>query len=169
MKIIKMLKFADLFTILNLVCAFVSIIFSIKNDFFLASIFLLLCVLFDFLDGKIARFMKSENKFGKELDSLSDIVAFGITPVIFGFCIGLDNILLISSLIFFLICSQLRLARFNILNIKGYIGMPVTLNGIIFPLLYFTLFNTIYFINILFFIYFILGILMISDIKFKKI
>jgi CDP-diacylglycerol---serine O-phosphatidyltransferase len=177
MKIFKMLKIADYFTISNIICGFISIIFSINGNFLYACIFMLLSVLFDFFDGKIARYFKQTNDLGKELDSLSDIVSFGLTPAIFGYCImlygsffyNLNYYLYIIALVFFISCALLRLARFNILKIKGYIGMPVTINGIIFPLFYFIFNTTIYFNIILIFTFFITALLMISEIKFKKI
>ena len=101
----------------------------------------------------------------KELDSLADTISFGVAPAIFGFTL-IQTPLAIVSFTIFLFCGVLRLARYNIMDMKdSYAGMPITLNGIIIPLIFIT--------NVPFdyypYIYILLGILMISSLKFKKI
>ncbi len=84
-RIIKLLKFADVFTLVNVGLGIASITFSINNNFEYASFVLLTAVVFDYLDGKIAKLMHQQSVFGKELDSLADTVSFGVAPAIFGF------------------------------------------------------------------------------------
>ena len=93
-----------------------SIKFSIDGNYSLAVIFILLAAILDTLDGRIARLIKGTSEFGKELDSLTDFVSFGIAPVFILYFWELNNygklgwaITLIYS-----VCCVLRLARFNL-------------------------------------------------------
>lgn len=154
----------NLLTFFNIICGLTSIYFSIEKNFKLAALFLFFCVLFDFFDGKIARYLNQESEIGKNLDSLADLTSFGIAPVIF---VSLLNDLLIIYLLSILfVCSgAYRLARFNITKKKLFEGMPITLNGIIFPTLFFI--NSNYYVYIIVLI--ITSFLMISKIKVKRL
>lgn len=167
----KYLKVADFFTMANLAFGMLSIFHSILGEFTYAVIFLLLAVLFDYLDGKIARLMKQGfTDFGKQLDSLSDLISFGVGPAVFAYCLGLQSPVAIIILIFFVVCGLLRLARFNVTKMKHFEGVPITTSGYIVPLIYFL---NVYFLNVswnyLLPYYFIVGLLMISSIRIKKI
>ena len=76
---------------------------------------IVLAILFDTLDGRIARLLRSTSKFGAQLDSLSDAVVFGMVPAISLYLWGLQpgNKIAWAATLFFCICSVLRLARFN--------------------------------------------------------
>ncbi len=164
-KILRLLKFADVFTLTNVIFGIISILFSIKGWYNTASFMLILAVVSDYLDGKIAKTMKQENEFGKELDSLADTVSFGVAPAIFGFSLTQKPLAIISFTVF-LFCGILRLARYNIMGLReGFHGMPITLNGIIVPLIYF-LDVPIRFYP---YVYLILGILMVSSLRIKKL
>ncbi len=106
----------SLFTILNALCGFLSVIESSKNQFTYAALFIIYAGMFDLFDGIIARFLKSTSKFGVELDSLADVISFGLAPSFLlynSFFIEYNQIgILFSSLT--LIFSALRLARFNV-------------------------------------------------------
>ena len=162
----KIIKLADFFTIANLIFGLLTIFYAIDQQFTTAAIFLLIAVLFDFIDGKIARATKTSD-FGKQLDSLADLVSFGVAPAIFG--LGLQQWYSILILLFFVIAGMLRLARFNVTKIKGFEGVPITWNGLLFPLLFFIYFYYQFQINYFLIIYAIMGILMISKIKIKKL
>ncbi len=170
MKLLRQLKLADFFTLGNFVAGMLSILFSLKGQLETAAIFMIAAFFLDFLDGRIARFMNSENKFGKELDSLGDLVSFGVAPAVFGFATGLTETWHMAILIGFAACGMLRLARFNVLKIKGFIGVPITVNGIVFPVIYFLLgaFD-IGFNDYVVMVYLLMAVLMISDIRVKKI
>ena len=168
-KITKLIKTADFFTLGNALFGLIAIIALLKNEFAISAVCMLLSVVFDYLDGKVARIMKNESEFGKELDSLSDVISFGVAPAIFGFSIMQLNLELsfgFVAIVFFMFCGMLRLARFNIMKIKGFFaGMPITTNGIIIPAVYFlNLRNDLYP-----FLFLILGILMISNFRLKKV
>jgi len=165
----KLIKIPDLITLLNLLCGLGCIYYSYLTKFTAAAIFLLICVVFDYLDGKVARLTKRKGGFGKQLDSLSDIISFGIAPAVFGYILlntATNKIFLFVVLVLFIFAGVLRLARFNIIKIKGhYKGLPITSSGIIVPILYFINFPLNYFV----YVYLILAVLMVSPIKFKKI
>ncbi len=106
----------NLFTILNMFCGFLSVINSAEGNFYYASVLIILAGLFDALDGLAARITKSASEFGVELDSLSDLISFGIAPAFLIYKIKLYVFLEIGVLIsaFYLIMAALRLARFNV-------------------------------------------------------
>ncbi|MBI3035006.1 CDP-diacylglycerol--serine O-phosphatidyltransferase [Candidatus Woesearchaeota archaeon] len=173
-RIYKLLKFADIFTLLNVALGLASIVLSINNNFGYAAFALIIAAAFDYFDGKIAKSMQQQNTFGKELDSLADTVSFGVAPAIFGFSMmqfasKINQLQITFGMIaftIFLFCGILRLARYNIMDLKGaFQGMPITLNGIIIPLAYFLG------IPIKFFpyIYLALGVLMVSSIRVRKL
>ena len=164
-KILRLIKFADVFTLTNVVFGIISILFAIKGWYNTASIMLVLAVVSDYFDGKIAKLMAQQNEFGRELDSLADTVSFGVAPAIFGFSL-IQSPLAIISFTVFLFCGILRLARYNIMDLKGaFQGIPITWNGIVIPLIYF-LDTPIRFYP---YIYLILGILMVSSIRIRRI
>lgn len=164
-KMLRLIKFADVFTLTNVIFGIISILFAIKGWYSTASLMLVLAVVSDYFDGKIAKIMGQQNEFGKELDSLADTVSFGVAPAIFGFAL-IQTPLAIISFTVFLFCGILRLARYNIMNLKGaFQGMPITLNGVIIPLAYFLDIP----IKFYPYIYLILGILMVSSLRIKKL
>lgn len=106
----------NLFTIMNMFCGFLSVINSSDGNFYYASVLIILAGLFDALDGLAARITKSASEFGVELDSLSDLISFGIAPAFLIYKIQLLVLLEIGVLIsaFYLVTAALRLARFNV-------------------------------------------------------
>ena len=169
MKLFKMLKFADYITLSNLGSGFLSILFSFKGEFLFAVGFLLLAVVFDALDGVVARKRNEVNHFGKELDSLSDLVSFGVAPAVFGFALGLNSFLAMVVLVFFVLAGGLRLCRFNVTSVEGFEGVPITFNGLIFPLLYFVSLFLAFPLTVYLVCYMVMALLMVSSFKVKKL
>jgi len=126
----------SLFTVLNLFCGFMSIINADALNFEQASLFILYAGLFDMFDGVVARFTGTSSKFGVELDSLADLVSFGVAPsfILYKiYFISLDGLgIALSALI--MIFGALRLARFNAQLIgfdKSYFsGVPVPIPAV---------------------------------------
>jgi CDP-diacylglycerol--serine O-phosphatidyltransferase len=118
-------------TLLGLFAGFYSIIAGIQGRFESATISLFVAMLMDFLDGRVARLTHTQSLFGAELDSLADIVSFGMTPALLVYTWSLCHLGKIGWLISFLFtaASALRLARFNSrskLMEKNYFeGLPV--------------------------------------------
>ncbi len=134
----------SLFTVANLLCGYYASIAALvggKEDFDHAAKALGIAILFDSLDGKVARMTGTNTEFGVQFDSLADVVSFGIAPAILAYAWGfryafagigeyhqLGEFAWICCLAF-LICSAWRLARFNVKGMepggnKNFVGMP---------------------------------------------
>ena len=102
-------------TILSLCCGLTSIKFSLSQDWKISIYLIIFAAIFDFFDGWFARKLKGGSNFGAELDSLSDVISFGIAPSILIFLWSTSSLgsLGWGSSLFFVICSALRLARFT--------------------------------------------------------
>ena len=85
-----------------------------NTDLYLALGFIPLGLFFDFFDGKVARWRKKASLMGQELDSLADLVSFGVSPAAAAFSLGMRTPLDHVLLAFFVLCGLLRLARFNV-------------------------------------------------------
>lgn len=116
-------------TALNLSCGVLSIIKAIEQEFLMSGVFVLLAMVADAFDGRAARYFGVSGEFGKELDSLSDVVSFGVAPAILMYQMHLKGlgIPFLIIVIIFAVCAELRLARFNVdvQNVEGYfMGLP---------------------------------------------
>ena len=126
---------ANFLTSLSLVCGFASIIFSLENHFTFASWAIILSVFFDGLDGQIARRNPLPSEFGKELDSLVDVISFGIAPSVLGYIYIYHHFYLLATLALFiyLFSSVMRLAKYNITQkdelVNYFYGLPTTVSG----------------------------------------
>lgn len=126
---------ANLLTVLSLVFGFVSIIFSLESQFTFACWSIILSVVFDGLDGQIARRNPVPSGFGKELDSLVDVISFGIAPSILGYIFVYRDFYFFATLALFiyLFCSVFRLAKYNITPkeklVTYFYGLPTTVGG----------------------------------------
>jgi len=124
-----------MFTVGNLLMGVLAIILAIQNSWQYAAIMVIIGMLFDGLDGRVARMLNTQSEFGKELDSLSDVITFGVAPAIIMYVssfkyTGVEGWLVTAI---FPICGALRLARFNVHpGEPGYfIGLPIPAAGCI--------------------------------------
>ena len=110
----------NILTLIGVCLGISSIKFSLDQNYSLAVIFLLFAALLDTLDGRIARMIKGTTEFGKELDSLTDFVSFGIAPafVIFFWDLNKYGKIGWAITLIFSVCCVLRLARFNLTKIN---------------------------------------------------
>jgi CDP-diacylglycerol---serine O-phosphatidyltransferase len=126
----------SLFTVLNMFSGFMSVIHASRGEMIPASWFIVLAAGFDALDGVMARITKSSSQFGVEIDSLSDVVSFGVAPAFLVYKFTLYQLdgagVFISSLL--MIFAGLRLARFNVqlvgFNKDHFVGLPVPASAI---------------------------------------
>ena len=132
-------------TTMNLFSGLISLIMTMQGNYVAASVFIFIAAVFDFLDGNAARLLKAHSELGKQLDSLSDMVSFGVAPGIMIFrmisanCAGSCNIMEQMHITPYFamlipICSALRLAKFNI-DLRqevNFIGMPTPANALFF-------------------------------------
>jgi CDP-diacylglycerol--serine O-phosphatidyltransferase len=164
-QLIRPILLVDGITLSNAMFGLLSIFASIKGYFSQACIFLIIAMVMDFLDGKVARRLGRATALGMELDSLADIVSFGVAPAVLGFMQSTNPIIIIPMVIF-LSCGIIRLAKFNVQLVKGhYFGMPITANGLLFPIIYFAGVPIFYWP----FIYLASAVLMVSPFKLKKV
>ncbi|MBA3943230.1 MAG: CDP-diacylglycerol--serine O-phosphatidyltransferase [Herpetosiphonaceae bacterium] len=137
--------FPNLLTTANLFCGFLAIIFIIRGLdpgdngrgwYTWAAFTICLSALFDALDGRAARALHVASPFGKELDSLADVVSFGVAPAVLIYeHIFRDHQLPIASILMvalFVCCGAARLARYNVVGASGrfFTGMPIPAAGL---------------------------------------
>ena len=147
-------------------------------------LFFCLCGFCDMFDGAIARTRKrteDEKRFGIQIDSLSDLVSFGVFPAVIGYSIGLDSLWHMPLLAGYMLAALIRLAYFNVMEEnrqktesgkrKEYDGLPVTTSSLFFPFVYLITMRVAP--NSIALVYGItmamLGIFFIAPIKVKKL
>ena len=171
------LAIPDVISILNLVFGFLAILMVIGNHLTYASLCILVAVVFDSVDGWVSRKLNRDDKFGfgKNIDSLADVVSFGVAPSVLLYYMGLNMsdwaaYLLGIVAVLTLVCGMLRLTRYNVIadkiNYHGFIGFPIPGTAIILATYYLSgLFNVgVAAILMLFAAY-----LMISTIRYPKV
>lgn len=138
---IREFQLADWFTLANAVCgagALFSIMgylegHDIKHVFFACGL-VLAALIFDVLDGRIARWRKKTSLLGRELDSLADVISFGVAPAVIGYGCGMAGLYDRVILVFFIACGVSRLARYNVTaealseggdKVKYFEGTPI--------------------------------------------
>ena len=108
----------NLFTFISLTLGLTAIKFAIENKWEISVSLVIFASFLDNIDGKLARLLKSNSNFGAELDSLSDFISFGVAPAVIVYL--WSKSLLVENtwamVIFYVICSSSRLAKFNILS-----------------------------------------------------
>ncbi|MBP2002605.1 CDP-diacylglycerol--serine O-phosphatidyltransferase [Paenibacillus shirakamiensis] len=124
----------NLFTLGNLFLGMIAIMLAFNGKYSLAAIMVIVAMLLDGLDGRVARALNCQSDFGKELDSLSDIISFGIAPAMLMYTISFQDMPTALAWIvtgIFPMCGAVRLARFNVKpGIPGYfIGLPIPAAG----------------------------------------
>ncbi len=170
------------FTLMNLFSGFLSIVQAFEGRFDYACWLIVLAAFFDVLDGMMARLTNTSSLFGIELDSLSDVVSFGVAPSVLVYVFGLREFgalgLLCSALP--AICGAVRLARFNV-GFEGekkdyFVGLPIPGMAVVIVALILNFNNAEWFsryspsnLSVLVPIVILLSFLMISTIKFDAI
>ena len=122
------------FTAANLVFGMGSLLATFHGEFQWAAVLIFIAAVSDALDGRVARMLNVSSDFGKELDSLCDLVSFGVAPGFLAYSFLLKDFqwLGVAAAIFFPICGAFRLARFNVNTgvVKGFfMGMPIPAAG----------------------------------------
>ena len=142
-------NYTVILTYMSLFSAIFGITFAFEGHTFWAVFCLLLSGFCDMFDGKVAKTMKrtdDEKKFGIQIDSLSDVIAFGVLPAAIGYSLGLTEWWGKIIMATFVLAALIRLAYFNVMEEKRqaktsetrkeYLGLPVTTDALIFPLVY---------------------------------
>lgn len=165
----------NLCTLFNLGLGMMAILLALNDNYSLAAIMVIVAMLMDGLDGRMARALDAQSEFGKELDSLSDLVSFGVAPIIIMYDIAFKDInpvLAIIAALIFPMCGAMRLARFNVkAGVPGYFtGLPIPAAGGVLATL--SLFHNGVTTPYMVISTFILSYLMVSQVRypnFKKI
>ena len=168
----------NLFTFFSLALGLTALKFAIENKWQISVSLVVFASFLDNIDGKIARLLKSNSNFGIELDSLSDLISFGVTPAIIVYLWSKSLMIegVWAMVIFYAICSSSRLAKFNVtshenksaINIKYFSGIstPAAAGLTLLPMMLNFRFNVEVFLNEYFIKFYLLipSILMISNI-----
>jgi len=124
----------SLFTVGNIFCGYYAIMSTMNGHYDAAAQAIGIAIILDMLDGRIARLANATSGFGLQLDSLADLVSFGIAPSILAFVWGFQPVnprLGWIAGFTFVICGAMRLARFNVQagNLRHFVGMPIPAAG----------------------------------------
>lgn len=123
----------SLLTIGNLVLGFIAMVLTYDHYFSTAALMVLIGMVVDAFDGRIARWLRAESSFGRELDSLADICTFGIAPSFLMYVSVLQGTGFIGALaaILFPVFGAIRLARYNVQTSSSryFVGLPITASG----------------------------------------
>ncbi len=119
--LIRDFHLADWFTLGNAACGSAAVLASMSalesgspRPLLLAALLIPLALLFDVLDGRIARWRHQQSPLGRELDSLADVISFGVAPAAFAFAAGMRGGWDVLVLVYFVCCGVSRLARYNV-------------------------------------------------------
>lgn len=168
--ILKLIKPADVITLVNALLGFASIIMTIRGQTESALVLILIAVIADGADGAVARY-SGTGVLGANLDSLSDVISFGVAPAALAlvFLASLGFLAWIFSGLF-LVCGILRLARFNAAGKKdGFEGIPITAGGLIVALFLLVKEFVPYFDYTFAALLVVLSLLMVSTISYPKL
>lgn len=161
---------ANFLTLINLFLGGFSIIVCINGNFNLSLLLIFIAALTDRFDGMVARKLNVESELGKQLDSMSDIISFGVAPALLlyqGILIEFGAPGAFFS-IFYISCGAFRLARFNISENNGYFtGLPITAAGCLATLSFLVI--PVLPPQTFLFIIIILSFAMVSSFKLKKV
>ncbi|MBT4556838.1 MAG: CDP-diacylglycerol--serine O-phosphatidyltransferase [Nitrospina sp.] len=170
----------SLFTTGNVFCGFYSMVAVLNEKYYLAAWAIVIGMIFDGLDGRIARLTKTTSAFGEQYDSLADIISFGMAPafLVYSWVLNPFGRLGWMAAFLFLLCAALRLARFNVtkpeVRSQHFIGLPSPAAAVVIAsivIAFEDLFATRMNPFIMVMVVYILAFLMVSNIKypaFKK-
>lgn len=138
---IREFNLSDWFTLANAICgtaaifAVISYVASVmRSHLYIAAILVFAALICDVFDGRVARWRKKSSAMGRELDSLADIISFGVAPATIGYACGMNGLYDRIVLAFFVACGVSRLARYNVTadalaaggdKVKYFEGTPI--------------------------------------------
>lgn len=163
-------QLANGITLLNLSFGIIAILIILKGYTHMSLLFIFLAALFDRFDGMVARKYNAESDFGKELDSLCDLVSFGVAPALLIYQTILFEMPRMGMMltILYILCGAIRLARYNVKEFDGvFYGIPITVAGVAMTLSSLL----VPYLPILFFAFLtaLLTVLMVSNIRIAKV
>ncbi|WP_125152360.1 CDP-diacylglycerol--serine O-phosphatidyltransferase [Clostridium rectalis] len=163
----------NIFTFGNLACGVMSLLMTFEENYMLASIFIICAALADRYDGRVARFLNVSSEIGKELDSLADLVSFGVAPSILiynMYSLSEKGLLGYLLLLIFPLAGAYRLARYNVTSFDGvFTGIPITIAGMILAVFCLTSTYRLANLSVTLILVVLLSYLMVSKLSFKKV
>ena len=150
MKLIGFYDYTVILTYGNILSSVCGVFLAVRGQYAWAVICLMLAGLCDMFDGTVARTKKNrtaqEKNFGIQLDSLCDMVSFGLLPALLSYLLGMDSWVGIGILLLYCLCGLIRLAFYNVLEIERqrtedgcntmFHGLPITSSAVLFPLVF---------------------------------
>lgn len=168
----------SLFTTANLFLGFWAMVKTVQGHFGEAAQLIGAAIVMDLFDGRIARMTGTASEFGAELDSLADVISFGVAPALLAYCWGFSGDLARVGWLaafLFLVCGTLRLARFNVqrsvVDGRYFVGMPIPVAaGQVAAIVHFipTRLQEKYEASLLLALLAVLGLLMVSTIRYQS-
>src|ERR1700691_5602259 len=153
---IREFHLADWFTLGNAICGTAAIFSTISyvqtaavRHVYFACALVALALLFDIVDGRVARWREKSSIMGRELDSLADVISFGVAPAMIGYGLGMQGLYDRIVLVYFVACGVSRLARYNITadelsagtgKVKYFEGTPIPTSFVLVCVLSFATF-----------------------------
>ena len=148
---IRGFQLADFFTLGNAACGVAAVLMAMRylgtgnvRDLLVAAAFAPAAFVFDVLDGRIARWRQTSSALGRELDSLADVISFGVAPATLAFACGMSGGWDALVLVYFVCCGVSRLARYNVTaeslsgasgKVKYFEGTPIPTSVLLTALL----------------------------------
>lgn len=184
MKLIGFYDYTVILTYLSLISAVIGMVSASRGSFGTAIMCILVSGICDAFDGTVARTKKNrtedEKNFGIQLDSLCDVVCFGVFPALICYLLGVRGAIGLPIVFFYCLCAVIRLAFFNVLEAKRqkseggatkvYRGLPVTSISFILPMAFWLQFlmSDMAFLILLHVLLAVVGFLFILDFQLKK-
>lgn len=182
-------NYSVILTYLGLASAIVGMVQALDKNPKTAIICLIICGICDMFDGAVARTCKKRSEdakaFGVQIDSLCDLVCFGVFPAVIAYGLGLHQWYAVVCMVIYVLCAVIRLGYFNVQEINRkangeekrtyYQGLPVTSSAFILPLFLLAdilinkFFPAVSAIQFYYIALLIIGLLFIADIKIKKL
>lgn len=163
----------NIFTFSNLGCGVLSLLMTFNENYRWACLFIIIAGIIDRYDGRIARFLNVSSDIGKELDSLADLVSFGVAPSILIFNLyNFTNLGFLGYILVLLfpIAGAYRLARYNSSTFNNiFMGVPITIAGTFLAFFALITLNSNSNPSISIILLILLSYLMISKFKIKKV
>lgn len=161
---------ANLITMLNMSFGGAAIMATMNEYYNYSVLFIFIAAFLDRYDGKVARKFNQESELGKQLDSMGDIISFGVAPALLMYEMTLMEFGAAGMFmaIVYIACGALRLARFNVMDATGYfVGLPITAAGTLLTFSFFFahVLSPVFYM----FLFPILAVCMISTFTLKKI
>lgn len=161
---------ANIITITNMSFGGAAIMATLNESYSYSVLLIFIAAFLDRYDGKVARKFNQESELGKQLDSMADIISFGVAPALLMYEMALTDhgVTGMMLAVMYIAAGALRLARFNVMDATGYfVGLPITAAGTLltFSYLFINVFSAMFYLIL----FPVLAVLMVSTFTLKKV